>query len=264
MLKRTAIGVLALLLPQVGVAVESEKMSVDDIMECVKRSGPEKSSIQSATLRSVDEKGVVNESEATLYWRKFDDGLSRALIRFSAPPDLRGSALLMLEEANGESDMYMYLPEFRKVRRVTTGMMSGSMFGTDFTYEEFEHLYDLAEKLENRRLEDGRVGDEPVYVVESTPQSEEDSAYSRIVQYVEQARCIPLKSEFFEGSGGPRKVLSVDPSMLRQVSGAWLPHQIVMRDLRDGTQTILVMRNIEVDVDIPERTFSQRSLSRGY
>ncbi len=264
MWKKTTLGILGLLLAPAALAADPASMSVDDIRDCVQKSGPGKSSVQSATLRSVGEEGEVEESEATLYWLKSDDGLSRALIRFSAPPDLRGSALLVLEKPDEQSEMYMYLPEFRKVRRITTGMMSGSMFGTDFTYEELERLYGLASDLETRRLEDGQLGSQAVFVLESKPKSEDDSAYSRIVQYVEQGRCVPLKSEFFEGKEAPRKVLTVDPESLRQIQGAWLPDRIVMRDLEDGTETELSFQKSEVDVEIPERTFSKRSLSRGY
>ena len=210
MSKKAAILALALLLPQAGAADESATLSVEDIEDCVERSGPAKSSVQSVTLRSVDEKGAAKESEAKLYWKKFDNGLSRVLIRFSAPLDLRGSALLVIELENDKRDMFMYLPEFKKVKRVTTSMMSNPMFGTDFSYEEFERLYGLTSNLTSRRLEDGRIGDKTVYVVESVPNSEADSAYTRILQYIEQERCIPLKSEFFEGGAEPRKVLSLD------------------------------------------------------
>ena len=264
MFKTATIGALALLIPQVCLGADTSAMSVEDIRECVERSGPKKSSIQHVTLRTVDAKGGTRESKAKIHWAKQEDGLSRALIRFSAPPDLRGSALLVVEKSGGKTDMFMYLPEFGNVRRVTTGMMSGSMFGTDFTHKEFERLYGLADDLERRRLADGRIGDRPVFMLESVLGKGEGSNYERILQYVEQERCVPLKSEFFEGGGEPRKVLTVDPASLRQVEGAWVTDQILMRDLRAGSQTTLDVTKVEIDVEIPARTFSQRSLSKGH
>ena len=38
----------------------------------------------------------------------------------------------------------MYLPELRSVRRVTGNTLSGTLLGTDFTYEDFLHIYGLA------------------------------------------------------------------------------------------------------------------------
>ena len=254
---------LALAVPLAANAADLAAMSVEDIKDCVEKSGPQHSSIQTAVLRSVDG-DTVTESEAKFYWQKFDDGLSRALIRFSAPPDLRGSALLVIEKPNAkDSDAFMYLPEFRSVRRITTGMMSGSMFGTDFTFEEFERLYGLAEAMKSKRLADAEIDGRPSFAIESAPENDEDSAYRRVVQYIEQERCVPLKTEFFGTAPDPVKVMFIDPTKLRQVGDAWIPDQVVMKDMEEGTNTTLIMQKTEVDVDIPERTFSERSLSRG-
>ena len=262
--------VLTTLAPGVGLGTNTApevalaEMTVSDIEACVERSAPDRSSMQKATLRAVDSEGGITESHATIYWKKTDAGLSRAMVRFSAPPDLRGSALLLLEKEDEGIEMFIYLPEFGNVRRVTMGMMSGSMFGTDFTYEEFERLYGLSGDLVSRRLDDGVVENKPVFVLEGVPRQGDDSAYERIVQYVEQERCIPLKSEFFEGRGEATKVLSVDPAQVRRVKSAWVPSRVQMRNLKENTHTDLVFVKVAIDVDIPDRIFSQRSLSKGH
>ena len=246
----------------VAGAADLAAMSVDDIRTCVEKAGPQRSSVQTAVLRTV-EGDTVSESEAKFYWKKFDDGLSRALVRFSSPPDLRGSAVLVIEMADADSDIFMYLPEFRSVRRITTGMMSGSMFGTDFTFEEFEQLYGLAQEMESKRIADAEVEGKPTFTIESTPKEGAESTYARTVQYIEQERCVPLKTEFFGTAPEPAKVMSVDPAKLLQIGGAWFPDQVVMTDIEEGTHTTILMQKSEVDVDVPDRTFSQRSLSRG-
>ncbi len=254
---------LALAMPWAASAADVAAMSVDDVDACVEKNGPQHSSVQSAVVRTVDG-DTVEESEAMFYWKKFDNGLSRALIRFSSPPDLRGSALLVIEKPDGaDSDAFMYLPELRNVRRITSGMMSGSMFGTDFTFEEFQHLYGLAGVTENERLADAEIDGRPSFAIQSTPQDDEDSAYSRIVRYIEQERCVPLKTEFFGTAPEPVKVMLIDPAKLRQVGHAWLPEQVVMKNIEEGSHTTLIIQETEVDVDIPNRMFSERSLSRG-
>jgi hypothetical protein len=37
-----------------------------------------------------------------------------------------------------------------------------------------------------------------------------------------------------------------------------------MMDMKQGSQTTLIVQKVEVDTDVPERTFSQRSLSKGH
>jgi hypothetical protein len=238
-------------------------MTAEDIGECVERSLPAKSSVQHVTLRTTNSKGSSRESEAMVYWAKREDGRSRALIRFSAPSDLRGSALLLLERSEGRADMFMYLPEFNNVRRISARTMSGDLFGTVFNYEEFERLYGVAGETKNRRLPDAQIGDRPVFVIESLPVKGEGSgSYERIVEYIEQERCTALKMEFFEGSGDPNKVLTIDPASLHQLEGAWMADRILMRDLRKGSKTTLDATKVEVNVEIPARTFSQGALNK--
>ncbi len=153
--------------------------------------------------------------EARIYWQQDGAGLSKILLRFSDPPDLRGSAVLMLEATNGENDLFMYLPELRRTRRITSHMMSGSMFGTDFTYEEFERIQGLSEDVESRLLAPGEETGRPVWTVESRPHKE-SSTYARVVSRIDQATCVPLAVEFFEKDDEPRKRLTIDPATLEK------------------------------------------------
>jgi outer membrane lipoprotein-sorting protein len=260
-LKHTICWAIAFALP-VAAAAEPATMTVEDIQACVERSGPQRSSIQRVLLRTTDKRDTVKESRAEFYWEKFDDGLSKVLVHFSAPLDLRGSALLILEKKDGKRDMFMYLPELDRVRRVTSHMMSGSMFGTDFSYAEFERLYGLADDVSARRLPDQELDGEAVYVTETTLDPEEGSSYDRVLVYIEQERCVPVKMEFLKENTQPGKVLTMDPAKIRRVEPAWVPGEILMRDLQQGTQTTLVLEEVQIDVDIPRSKFSERELTR--
>ena len=59
------------------------------------------------------------------------------LLRVHEPADLEGAGLLLLEKSD-RTDMFIYLPDLKKVKRVTSHMLSGSLFGSDFSYEDFE------------------------------------------------------------------------------------------------------------------------------
>lgn len=261
-LRSTVAGVLALLLA-FAAASEPATMTVEDIQACIQQNRPRSSSVQRVLLRSVGRGGEASEARAQIFWKTFEDGLSKVLVRFSAPLDLRGSALLMLQRADGKPDMFTYLPELDRVRRVSTFMMSSSMFGTDFSYEEFERLYGLAQDASTRRLEDLELEGRAVYVIEARTGGAEGSAYDRILVYVEQERCVPLKTEFFGAGAEPLKVLTVDPAEVRRVQSSWVPNEIVMRDLHQGTETTLVVEEVEIDVEIPAKRFSERELTRG-
>jgi hypothetical protein len=246
-----------------GSARGDEAKTAEEIQACVAANMPKTTSVQSIALRAKDRVGAINESKAKIYWKKFDDGRSRVLIEFSLPDDLRGASLLMLERKAGERDMFMYLPELRSVKRITSRMVTGSMFGTDFSYEDFEMIEDYAKKPQSKRIADALVDGETSWVLEGRPSTGEMGGYTRILEYVDPKTCVRLKTELFEANDRLRKVASSDRKTLTEVSGLHYAPQITLRDLVKQTETELRIEKIEVGVEIPERLFSQANLTKG-
>jgi hypothetical protein len=255
-------ALLALLLAASAPAQETK--TAKQIQACIEDNLPETSSVQSIALKAKDRVGAITESKATIHWKKSKEGLSRVLIQFSLPDDLRGASVLMLErKQRGERDMFMYLPELRAVKRITNRMVSGSMFGTDFSYEDFEMIEDYATKPDSQRLADAQLEGQTVWVLESRPAAGEMSGYTRILEYIDPKTCVRLKTELFEANDRLRKVASSDRSTLAEVSGLHYAPKLTLQDLVKQTETELSIEKIEVGVEIPDRLFSQGQLTKG-
>jgi len=237
--------------------VRAEK-TVDEIIKCLEANAPTTSAIQTVTMRSVDRTGAETEFQSKIFWRKFDDGFSRVLIRVYSPPNRRGSALLLLEQ-KGRSDIFMYLPDLRKTKRVSKRAVQGSLFGTDLTYEDFERIQGMAEDSEGKRLTDEDVDGRQAYVIEFKPARGEESEYERIVLKVDRERCVPIRLDHFEGDR-LRKEITMPPDKVGDFGGKKVPQLIRVKDLVDGTHTDLVIDEIELDVEIPEEDFSSHNL----
>ena len=156
------------------------------------RSG--QASVQTVAFRATDRMGAVTESRAEIHWKRFESGLSKLLVRVSAPPDLRRAGLLLIEKEGGRRDMFMYLPEIDKVKRVTGRMLTGSMFGTDFSYEDFERLQGFTDPSASRSLPDVTLDGAAALVTETRPAPSQESAYGRIVSFIDRATCVALQT----------------------------------------------------------------------
>jgi hypothetical protein len=257
---RALLALLGLWLPAAALAAPQ---TPQEILQCVRGNEPGTSSVQTVVLRSTDRIGGVTESKATLYWRKNEQKLSDLAMCFFDPPDMRGAALL-IDEQPGErsSDIFLYLPELQRVRRVNKHMSGGSIFGTDFTYEDFERVYGLVQDGRTERLPDQQLDGRSVWVVVGFPPTSAESAYERVVSYVDAATCVPLKVEFFELGDRLRKSLVADSKTLLEEGGVRVPRSVVMRDLRDETSSELVVERLEVDREIPQATFTRGWLER--
>jgi hypothetical protein len=204
---------------------------------------------------------LIDETRAKIYWRRSEDGRNQARLLFSEPDDMRGAGLLVLER-EGTNDMFMYLPEFKRVRRVTGHMMSGSMFGTDFTYEQIERLQGLAKDAEVKRLPDQTGDASPLYVIEARPLQKpgEESELEKVVSFVAKDSCVLMKVEFYESGEQPTHVLVTDPERITREASGFVPRRVVMKDIRKGSETELVVDAIEIDKPLAAKHFSQSAL----
>ena len=241
-------------------ALPSGGPSADEIEACVRANLPSKSSIQEISFRVIGKGGMTSDSKLKIHWQMGDDQLSKVVLRFEQPLDMRGSALLLIEKP-GRNDMFMYLPELKRTRRVTGPSLSGGMFGSDFTYSQFERLQGVARDVSVSRMPDAEVDGTPVYVLAHEPA--DDPEFDYVLSYIDQKRCVPLKTEFFENGRSLRKVLEADPAGVSQVGEQWIPRRMVMKDLLKGSSTEFNVDSIQVNAKIHRKMFTQSSLGQG-
>ncbi len=161
---------LALMASQLGFAQPARAAEgIDEVRECVERNLPKESVVQDIQLVSRDRSGQERVYEGKFYGKRAAGEDFNVLLRLEKPLDLRGSSYLLLRKGD-DTDVFVYLPELRRVRRITTRTIAGSLFGTEFSYEDFERLQDVAEASSSERLPDAKQGERDAYVVAVVPE----------------------------------------------------------------------------------------------
>jgi hypothetical protein len=236
--------------------------TAQEIEDCVNDNLPSDSSVQEVVFATTDRSGAVKETRATIYWRKSEEGFSEIMMRVSAPPKLRGAGVLV-KDKEGDPDRFLYLPALRKVRRITKGSSSEKVLGTDFTYGELERIEGIHDERLSERVDDAQVEGKTVYVVESFPAEEDDPEFTRVLTYVDTSTCVVLKAEFYGSGDKLRKVFSVDPKSVEVQAGLNVPRKMRMEDRVEGSATDLIVKSIQVGVELADKTFSRKELVVG-
>ena len=259
-MKRLGVSIAILMLVSAPArAVETP----EEILACMARNEPRGSLVQTITLRSIDRVGGENRSKATLFWRKQGDR-SDLLMRFFDPPDMSGAALLIEERGSGQpSTMHLYVPALGRARKVSANGSTGPVLGTNFSFEDFEHLYGIARYGEVQAGGEQQIDGRSVHVIEGHPPPEAGSAYERVVIAVDAETCVPLHMEFFEVGDRLRKRMEIDPKKVRLEGSLRLPGSVLMNDLRAETSSELIVEAAEVDAEIPSQTFEPAWRSPG-
>lgn len=203
------------------------------------------------------------------WWRKTsaDGGRNRTLARFHAPAQIRGEGVLLVEHDRDRSEVLLYLPAYKKVRRVETQSQRSSFMGSAFSYADLgaPHAADYTHRLLREEPCPGspRVA---CHVLELEPASEavrERTGYARGTHWIRADNHVAVRAELVGLDGAVAKRLSA--SELREVdpaAGRWMPLVIRMEDARTGRFAELRFADVKANRGLADDLFTRQSLAR--
>lgn len=195
----------------------------------------------------IDKNGRESYREALMYQK----GTNKRLVKFTEPADIRGIGFLSLP-----GDMnYVYLPAFKRSRRVASHIKNQNFAGTDFTYEDMEALT-YSEKWNPELLRQ----DQSHYILKLTPKEGRKSDYSKLVMYVRTDNFYPEKIEYYDKAGNLYKILT--RSRIEKVRNYWIAFETEMKDVKRDHATKLILEDVKVDTNLSDDIFTIRNLER--
>lgn len=179
-------------------------------------------------------------------------GLSKALVSFLEPGEMRGTRILV---ADAET-MYVYIPDFRRVRRIAGHALRQSFLGTNIYYE------DIMERQYSARWDCSLAKTTPEdWVLDLHPKAGIQTAYSKLRLTIGRKTSRLTQIEYFEDGRKVRTQLRDD---WQTKEGLELASRMryVSHD-RDAELT-LELADWQINTGIPESAFTRRSLLEGF
>ena len=102
----------------------------------------------------------------------------------------------------------------------------------DFSYEDFQFMYNMMVTAVSEQQPDTMINGEPMYVFAIAPGEGEKSLYEKVYSYFDKKSCVIQKVEFYERGGKLRKVLETEPGSIKTVNGILVPHKFQMSDIK--------------------------------
>jgi hypothetical protein len=178
-------------------------------------------------------------------------GNSKAVLRFTAPPEVKGVGLLIVNHPDRASDQWMWRPNIGREQRIALQDRSTRFFGTDFSFEDLEER-DVGQfdfKLE---------GDEGgAWKVQSIPKK--SSQYTHSFLWVKKDNYTIVKAESYNKKG---LVRSIDYRDFDQVKGIWTARTVEVNDVTRNSRTILKYDKLEYNVPAKDADFTLDALRR--
>ncbi len=195
---------------------------------------------------------VPEKSDRTLklaVWMKNEWRLSE----FLAPADVKGTKVLILSP----TQMYVYLPAYKKVRRIASHVTDQGFMGMNFTQDELSITSYTKMYSATVAKDDGKL-----VTLALTAKKDTNAPYPKIELVCDKAKNLPVEIRYFNEEGTKLKTETRGAYSTEKECHA--PGELKMVDhTKGGASTTLARKAWKVNLDIPDSKFSKRALEEG-
>jgi hypothetical protein len=207
-------------------------------------------------LQVFDAKGKISDKRWT-FERLGSHGDSKAVLRFTAPPEVKGVALLVVNHPDRASDQWMWTPAIERDRRIALQDRSTRFFGTDFSFEDLE-------ERDVNQYDYTLLGDEPIdgvaaWKIQSTPKATRTSQYTRSIVWIRKDSYAFARIESYVRDKAVRRLTY---SNIENVQGIWTARQMEMVDLVRGSRTRLTLDQLQYNLPLKGEDFTLQAIRR--
>ena len=207
-------------------------------------------------LQVFDTAGKVSDKRWTLM-RLGSHGRSKAVLRFTAPAEVKGVALLIVNHPDRASDQWMWTPAIERDRRIALQDRSTRFFGTDFSFEDLEER-DI-DHYEYSMSGEEAIEGEPCWRIEARPRPGKKSQYTRSVMWIRKNYTYAQMENYSED----KLIRRLKYRRMENAQGIWTARTLEIEDFTRSSRTILKLESLKYNLLLTDDQFSVQALRRG-
>jgi hypothetical protein len=185
-------------------------------------------------------------------------GASKSILRFTAPAEVKGIALLIVNHPDRASDQWMWTPAIERDRRIALQDRSTRFFGTDFSFEDLEERD--VNQFDYKLLGDDTVDGQACWKIQSTPKEGKSSQYTSVILSIRKDNYVAIQVENFTRDKLIRRAHYTD---LEKIDGIWTPRTLEMLDAARNSRTVLKLEKLHYNAPLKEADFTLEALRHG-
>lgn len=185
-----------------------------------------------------------------------DDG-AKQIIWFLSPADDKGVSFLKIEHDEKDDEMRMWLPAFKKIRRISAKKRSDSFMGSDMSYEDMSTRQ--IDEFNFNIIGNDTIQEVGCHLLESKPKEHIRTEYSRHITWVDSTLFLPLREESYDKKG---KLLKEKVFTYMVINDYQILLKVHVANIQKNHSTTLKFENIELDRGVEDSFFHERYLKR--
>ncbi len=185
-----------------------------------------------------------------------EQGRTSSITVFLSPSSVKNTRFLAVENDQGKTDQWIYLPALKRVKRIAANEEGGSFMGSDFSYADMASTTYESDEATHTLLEETAK----TYVLRSVPF--DATTYGKTETTVDKDTYLPLQVDFYSKDGTTLEKQLVT-QQIEQVKGKWIPKVITMTTLSSGHSTRIEILQSQYDLAMNSNYFTTKFLETG-
>ncbi len=175
------------------------------------------------------------------------------LIKFVLPADWKGTALLALDPKTN----YIYLPSYKRIRRVAAHARNQSFQGMDVSQADMA-LFRFGTDYAPKQMEETDTD----YILELTPKPGSDVGYGKLVLTIGKDRFETKQIDYYAKDGKEKLKVEVRSDWKLYEGKHYNASLLNISSAKENHQTILKNSEYKFDQGLPDSYFTTRNLKK--
>jgi len=212
------------------------------------------------TLTITERNGSNRSRTISMSTKSYPDGVEKRFLKFLDPPDVRGTAMLIVDNKNSADEMWIYLPALKKTRRIVSTEKGKSFMNSEFSNSDMASP-PLSDYIYKHTPESGKNNQ---FIIESIPKDEEKAdeyGYSRKVSFIGKENYQIIKMELYNFDNELFKLIDIKGIYMLS-EGRYTVSNMHATNLSTNRKSEIKMTNIVEGVRVDDSVFTLQNLAR--
>lgn len=211
-------------------------------------------------LTITDENGRTRERRTVTASKSYGDGTEKRIIKFLYPPEVEGTAMLIYDHDDTEDEMWIYLPAFRKTRRIVSSEKGKSFMGSEFTNSDITSppVADFIHTVVDKSADMDLI---TIKSIPATRELEKDYGYAARITTLKLSDYTAERIEFYGSSNEKLRTIEIS-DYTTAPGGKFIISSMSVVNHLNSRSSRLVMSEVVTGSDVSDRLFDLSALGR--
>lgn len=213
--------------------------------------------VRGKTNHTIMEMQIVRPTwSRTISMKSWSNGLDYSMTYITAPAKDKGQVFM-----KRETEMWNWMPSIGRMIKIPASMMSQGWMGSDYTNDdilkESSIVRDYVHSIEKEEVVEAMN----CYKIQMIPKEEAAVIWAKVYKWITKDEFIQIKSEYYDEDDD--LVKSDFGYDFKDMDGRLIPSRVeIVPSGEDGKKTVILIKDIQFDIDLPTSYFSQQNMKR--